>query len=372
MSRVQAGKQYVPLRASSGAALTAFIPKGKPVSLEVLQWSLDDLNSYVRGEGFKRDVDDSTFVEFRRTLRRHPNGFKDDYVLLEGVPPTEPKTGSIEWLSEPGKPTDLVFRDVPFLRVIPPKPPVEGRDVYGRVLLPKNRETPPRIHLDLDPQISSIGDELYVASENGQVRLEGQRLRFSPTYEIVELGASIYQTVDWPCSVHVGCDLDGNVKWVVGGDLEVEGHWSAPNVTVNGNVRARSGIQTNMAGVIRIYGNAEVPFIQMSRIGVAGNLVIERSALQSEIRVVGDLRMKGAPGAIMGCTVDVFGSLVAMRVGTDHGRKTILRLHEDLDSDGLKPSRISLLTDGTQVQVGRRKWIQKGDAPFHSEDLPAG
>jgi len=365
-SRIESGRKYFSLRITS-SALSAVIPKGNPVSPEVVNWTVIDLNEYLRIEGYKIDVTEKAFLEFRKAVRKNPGGFSDDYALLNAVLPVEPENATLEWLAPLGRPRDLVTRDIPFLRATAPKPPVEGRDVYGHVLLPKNREVPLRIHLQLDPEIVEDDDDTYISTQSGQVRIEGQKLRFSPNYVVTEIGTPELARIEFPCGVHVKGDLAGIRSWIVNGDLKVDGHWSAPDVTVHGNVKAHAGIQTNMNGVIRIYGNADVPFVQMSRLGVTGNLVVESAILQSEIRVGGELRLRGSPGTIMGCTVDVFGNLLCQKAGSDKGRRTSIRIHEDIEGGISKVSRVAMLARGTNMRVGSLTWTAKEDGFFSTE-----
>jgi|GEM_PF-4076194 len=370
-NKVEQGRRYFTIRAAPGN-LVGFIPKNTPILLDVLQWAATDLNRYIKDEGFQVEVDDAQFVAFRRLLRKHPNGFKEDYELLFGVLPTEPEQPRLEWLADSAVgPHDLVMPNVPFLRVVAPRPPREGRDIYGHLLLPKVRETPTRIHLQPDDEITTLDEEHYVCTSAGQVAIEGQRLRFNSSYVVTEIGAPWMRKMCWTCSVAVKCDLDGGVEWEVHGNLLVEGHWSAGNVTVHGNVRARSGIQTNMVGVIKIHGNADVAFVQMSKLGVKGNLTIDRAALQSELRVGGELRLPHEPGSLMGCTVHGFGGMYAQRVGSEKGQRTSIHLYDNDDGGGTA-SRITKLSAGTIMEVGARKWTQAEDGYFSTLYVPPG
>lgn len=364
-SRIESGRKYFSLRVTNGA-MAVVIPKGTPISSDVVQWSQADLNDYLRFEGFRIELGEAQFLALRKAIRKNLAGFSEDFVVLEAQPPVEPSPGKLEWLAKPNMPRDLVVKDVPFLRTVPPRTPVEGIDVYGRALLPKNRETPQRIHLQPDPEIIAIDDENFVATESGQVRIEGQKLRFSKTYVVPEINAPEFTKIEFPCSVLVKGDLEGTRQWVVHGNLEVEGHWSSSDITVHGNVRGRSGVHTNMQGVLRVYGNVDVPFVQMTRMGVTGNLTVESAILQSEIRVGGELRMKGSPGAVMGSTIDVFGNLLANKAGSDKGRRTIIRIHQDPD-DIPRVSRIAQLAQGTIMKVGSKQWTAKEDGFFSTE-----
>jgi hypothetical protein len=362
--KFQSGKNYFTVRLGT-AAMSAFIPKNTQISLDVLQWNCNDFNEYLNQQGYRQFMPEEKFTEFRRLVRKFPNGFKEDYIILEGKEPVEPTVGALQWLAAEGTLRDLAIANVPFLKVIPPTSPLEGSDVYGRVVLPKVRETPPKIFIDPDPEIFEK-DNFYSAIKTGQVRLEGNKLRWYGTYRLEDIGGPAVQKIEWPCSVHVKCDLEPALQWKVNGNLTVDGHWACGNITVFGNVIAKSGLQTNMQGVVRIYGDAQMSFVQMTRLGVAGNLLVGGSILQSEVRVGGSIIVKGPPGAIMGSNVDTFGHIHAVRAGSDQGRKTILRLLDNPDAPHV-PSKVQIVAMGTQIQWAGKSLVVKEDMPFHSD-----
>jgi hypothetical protein len=361
----QPGKSYFKVKSPIDAS-EAFIPKGTLVAPEVMQWKVDDMNTCLRAEGLRELMTDAAFAEFRKTLRKYPSGFKEDYTLVRGIAPLDAQPSRLEWLFQDGDPPDLARAGIPFLRITPPQPPEVGRDVYGRPVEPRNKITPSHIDLELPECVRRLDQELFVSSESGQIVLKGHRLYFSSTYSVSELGTPYFQKFVFPCSVCVDADFDANVQWEVQGDFEVRGHWSCPNIVVFGNAAARSGIHTNMNGIIKIQGNLESSYIQMTRAGVLGNLTVEGSVLQSELRVGGNVTIKGSPGAIMGSTFDVFGFLVATKAGSDSGRRTIIRIH-DTEQRKRRISRIAQLAKGTEMFVGSKGWTQEQDGFFSTQ-----
>jgi hypothetical protein len=86
---IQSGKSYFKFKTPFDAT-EAYIPKGSPVLPEVMHWKIDDMNEYLRSEGLREIMSETAFAEFRKTLRKYPNGFKDDYTLVKGLAPVEP------------------------------------------------------------------------------------------------------------------------------------------------------------------------------------------------------------------------------------------------------------------------------------------
>jgi hypothetical protein len=359
---VESGKSYFKIKTPFDAS-QAFIPKGTAVSLEVLQWKFDDMNIYLRSEGIREFMSEAAFAEFRRSLRKYPSGFKEDYVLVSGTPPVEPTPSQMIWLADPDDPHDLVEQNVPFLKVTLPKESKTGRDVYGRPVEPKLKYLPPAVELEMPEEICLLDQEMYVSSRSGQVKLKGHKLFFSSTYILEELGQSVFQKRVWPCGVMLNSDLEARVVWEVKGDLEVKGHWSVPSIVVHGNAIARSGIHTNLQGCLKVFGDFKATYVQMTRMGVGGNLTVDGAILQSELRVVGNVDVKGSPGAIMGSTIDTFGNMSASKVGSDNGRRTTIRIHPS-DDRKRRPSRINSLSKGTEMDVDGKAWVQETDGFF--------
>jgi uncharacterized protein (DUF342 family) len=256
-----------------------------------------------------------------------------------------------------------VVANEPFLRVTQPQMSVPGRDVYGRPIQPKSNFIPPALELSFPPEIRLLDATNYVAKRSGQVTLKNNKLEFSDTYKIEELGRSYYQKRVWPCSVMVVPDLEAPVHWEIQGDLEVLGHWACPNIVVQGDASAKSGIHTNMVGCVKIFGNFESSYIQVTRLGVGGNLIVTGSILQSEVRALGTVQVRGAPGAIMGSTLEIFGSLISNKVGSDSGRKTFIRIHKT-EKPKKTPTRIGSLAKGTEMMGEGTNWIQETDGVY--------
>lgn len=365
--RVDPNKKYFKV-AVGPKAMSAYIPAKQPVDPEVLaSWRLADMQTYLANLGFEITFGESQWTEFRRALRKSAFGFPHDYVLLTGIEPVEPVFGSIIWYAEKyglPRPYDLCIEGEPIIEIIPPAPPKDGLDVYGRPVPPRDKRTPPRPHLILDPEFSTSNMTSIFALKSGQAKIESDKLRFSSQYTVSDLLGQNILKVDFPCDVKVSCDLQGSVDWKVRGNIAVSGHWSASGIEVFGNAKCRSGIQTNMNGVIKIHGDLTAPFIQLSRIGIGGSLTVDSAILQSDIRVLGDISILGNPGAIMGSTVFVFGGLSAKRLGSEAGRPTRLIAPERDPDEATPPIRVKLAAQGSILDIRGTKINVKSDMPI--------
>jgi hypothetical protein len=338
-------EKILPLVASRDARQVV-VPKGSSLPAKVLNWSLDQFAEYTKECGFELAPSESLVNEFKRVARGSIKSIVFDLPIIKHQEAIEPEPGKMLWLGNDSFPRDLVFKDKPFLKLEDPVDPQDGKDVFGRPIRPKCSIKLPAIHLDLDSAFTKTHDGLIVSSKHGQCVLEGKKLRFSHVYHVEDASLLELQDVVFPCGVKVIRELAGGLRWVVNGKLEVNGHFSAAGVEVFGDVVCHSGIQTNSDEPVRIHGNCQANYIQMSKIGVLGDLYITQTILQSEVRVGGNIECIRGRGAVMGSTVAVFGGFNAHQAGSDRGRATRLEFFYN----PLKPKRsVRLLAEGTEL-----------------------
>lgn len=353
--------------AAASDGMSAVIQEGSLLPHSILSWSITDAIGMARAQGFKVDPLQKDLDALQKKLRDNPPGtpLAEDFIFLRGIAPRDAQPGRLQWLNPENQPKDLVTRGKTFLKIFDPLPHFDGKDVFGNPVAATGRQEFGVIRLQLANEFRIHTDRSIEPLISGQATLNGLELLFSKEYEVENPTLPEYQNTEFFCDVLVRKDLVGTMKWRVHGKLHVEGHWSASNLEVYGDVQADSGIQTNMVGALKFFGNCQVNFIQMSRIGIAGNLTVLNSVLQSEVRVGGDLACRSGPGALMGSTIHVFGVLDAIRVGSDRGRSTKIEIFKNPMG---KKSRIRILNKGTQMRVFKRTWIVKDDGPYETPD----
>lgn len=345
-------------------AMSAIIPQGSIVDRLVEKWSLEDLNSYIIKEGFTGEVLLEDFKIFRKLPRNYPSGMKEEFILFYASEPVEPTPAVIEWLNDPDFPRDMVSAGKACLRIVPPTPPCSGTNVRGGQCPPRTLKEFPLFEAKLSEGLILLENNTIEPVGFGQVKVTGNEIKFSPIYEISNPALPEYKNLEFHCDVVVHGDLDANVHWTVNGNLTVEGHWSTSTIIVKKNVLSVGGIQTNMQGTLKFYGNCEANYIQMSRVGIAGNLLVHNALLLSEVRVGGDVRCTGAPGAIMGSSVTCYGSLIANRAGSEKGKPTDITLF----SNTLKAkSHVQALAAGTRMCIYGSNWTVPADCVFEAD-----
>jgi uncharacterized protein (DUF342 family) len=206
-----------------------------------------------------------------------------------------------------------------------------------------------------------------MALASGQVKVDGQNVALELVYVIEKAHAPEYSVCEFHSNVHVLSDLIGTMKWRVFGNLEVEGHWQAPDIEVFGDVQAKGGIQTNMIGTLRFWRNCQTTYIQVSQVGVLGSLTVENSIQLSELRIGGDMTCTSNPGAILGSTIQIYGGLRANKVGSENGQRTKIIL---LGGDEARTTRIERLLQGTIINYRGETFTAATDTSFDSSQPP--
>jgi hypothetical protein len=290
-----------------------------------------------------------------------------DFEVCQGEPPQGPVPGRWEWVESLRRPADHAVKGEVLMRIVPPAPPRPGLNLLGGVIPAKEEPTPSPMTLNFPPELELQANGDVVARSSGQVKVEGDNVSFEPVYVVEKAHAPEFSVCEFHADVHVMSDLIGSMKWRVFGKLEVEGHWQAPDIEVFGDVIAKGGIQTNMIGTLRFWHNCQTTYIQVSQVGVLGNLVVENSVQLSELRIGGDMTCTSNPGAILGSTLQIYGGLRANKVGSENGQKTRIFL---LGGEEARTSRIEKLLQGTMITYRGETFAAAVDTSFDSSAPP--
>ncbi|MFZ9520496.1 MAG: FapA family protein [Silvanigrellaceae bacterium] len=291
----------------------------------------------------------------------------DDFEVCCGEPPRKAEPGRWEWVESLRRPADHAVKDEPIIRIVPPAAPQPGVSLLGEEIAAKEEPTPEPIVLNLPPGLELQPDGRIMALASGQVKVDGQNVALELVYVIEKAHAPEYSVCEFHSNVHVLSDLIGTMKWRVFGNLEVEGHWQASDIEVFGDVQAKGGIQTNMIGTLRFWRNCQTTYIQVSQVGVLGNLTVENSVQLSELRIGGDMTCTSNPGAILGSTIQIYGGLRANKVGSENGQRTKIVL---LGGDEARTTRIERLLQGTIINYRGETFTAATDTSFDSSQPP--
>jgi uncharacterized protein (DUF342 family) len=355
--------QYFSLKVTK-SSMSAFIPKGSPIHANVKDLSYKDfLNFLLSQYGIVLEPPPEVLENLKAAQRYNPYGLKQNFELVSGTEPVPGRPGALKHLNPNSVPQDLVVAGVPFLRYQPPVPSVDGCDVHGE-RLPAPHLSDQLKQLILPPEMELDDDGNVMSSASGQARVDKNQVHLTALYRVDDPTEPLFQSFEFPCSVWIDGDLAGAMKWRVCGDLTVDGHLSAPHIEVLGNLSVKLGIQTNHEGIIRVSGNVKTGYLQMSRMGIMGNLDVDRGILQCDLRVKGHVKCMGVPGSIQGSRLFTLSSIQANRAGSDAGISTELSMPY---INQTKPIRIGVIADGTKLNFKSKSWTTAGTSTFSAQ-----
>lgn len=357
------GPQYFNVRVSKNA-MSAFIPKGTALDPELANLDYQTFLLFLREQHQIRvEPSPEKFADLQQSARRNPYGFKTNYELAVGTAPVEPVPGSLSVIPREGIPSDMVLAGVPYLLYVRPVPAQDGVDVHGEKL-PATAFDDPLMDLILPPEMTLDAEGQVIPNTSGQAIVNGNVIGFTPLYSVKDPSDPNLQSTEFYCNVWVAGDLAGSMHWRIFGSLNVEGHLSAGNLEIHGNLEVKSGIQTNYEGVLRVHGSVKTAYVQMTRIGVGEYLLVENGILQSEVRAGYGVRCRGTPGAIQGSTIFCLGSVQANRAGSDQGVATELIMPYVRQ---IRPIRIDAISSGTKITYRGKSWKTLGNSVFSAQ-----
>jgi uncharacterized protein (DUF342 family) len=357
------GTQYFSVRISKNG-MSAFIPKGTALDPALSGLDYPTFIKFLKAQHeIEIEPQKSILDEIKASAKHNPYGFKNNFEICVGVPPKEGKLGQLNLIKRDGTPHDMVLSGVPFLQYVHPIPPEDGRSVTGQSI-PAPKLVDPLNELILPDEMEMNSDGKVIPSASGQAELNGNVVTFKPVYRVGDPADPMLQSTEFYCSVWVPSDLAGSMHWRIFGSLQVDGHLSAGNIEVHGNLEVKLGIQTNFEGTIRVHGTARTGYLQMTRIGVGDALVVERGILQSEIRAGNLVRCLGAPGAIQGSKVFCLGSIQANRAGSEQGIVTELVMPYVRQT---RPIKIAAISSGTKITFKDKGWSASGTSAFSAQ-----
>ncbi len=281
-------------------------------------------------------IDDRTLQRVRSLLdrlAREPD-FGGEQIVAEGIPPQEGQDA--EFISAAAGMQAAAGEDaVDYYaltrlhivragdvigRLVSARPAVDGADVRGRPI--KARRPARDIAMDETVGVSREDGESVIACVAGRVVFDHMRLRIER--EVGIRGDIDFQTgsVDSP----VGIEVAGTIRmhfrvrsrqWIrVGGCIE------AAEVIARGDVQVRNGILGRNEGTVTSGGAVSAKFCEEAIIRAAGDIVIGRSSVNSELVTRGMLRMSGAD-LVGGLAYAAWGAEVA-RLGNTAGLPTLV------------------------------------------------
>jgi hypothetical protein len=207
-------------------------------------------------------------------------------------------------------------------RVLPAR---DGRDIQ---LVPGNNN-----HLSPD------GMQL-ISDINGQVVFKNGRVHVEPVFEVREDVGPSTGDINFPGNVIIYGNVNDTFKVYAGGNVEITGNVGKANITAEGNLVVRQGIQGKDEAQIVCGGDLYAKFIERAKLKVEGDIVVTEAILHSNVSCKKHIFCQGGRRSqIGGGRIRAFQEINAKFLGTEAYAETILEAGIDPDAE----DKLSLL-----------------------------
>ncbi|MBL8994934.1 MAG: DUF342 domain-containing protein, partial [Spirochaetia bacterium] len=130
-------------------------------------------------------------------------------------------------------------------------------------------------------------------------------------------------------NVTVNKNIEDGMKVALTGDLYVKGLILAAKVEVGGNLSCEGGIITKQTGRVECGKDLKAKFIENSMVRAGGNMLVEKSILQSRIACLGTFTANSEKSLLIGGSLQAKGGAVIRNLGSDSGAQAAVHVGSD-------------------------------------------
>ncbi|MEA2102791.1 MAG: FapA family protein [Thermodesulfobacteriota bacterium] len=306
--------------------------KVKPVSdNEDHELSLSDLLDAVKNAGVVSGIMEDILYK----ISEKPESDKW-VVFARGVAPSHGKDGSVDFhFSTDGTIANLKedasgrvnIRDMNLIQnvsshdclctLVPPGQGKEGISVKGEKIAAKPG-LPARLPSGKGVQESDDGTSL-VASIDGMVQWDGEKVNVDPSYVVDKVDAST-GNIRFNGSVIVNGEVGDGYEIHAQDDVTIAMSIGKVIIEAGGNVTITGGVLGQSKGEIHARGDVHVKFIQEASVEARGTVEVEDYVLNSRVSSAGPLVVKNSSGWIAGSTVSSETWIYAHTIGIEHAQ----------------------------------------------------
>ncbi len=253
-----------------------------------------------------------------------------DILIAEGTHPQKGKDGSIIYhirLSKHAQPferddgsvdyKDLglienVEREQLLVTKIPPEPGIDGRNVYGDVIVAQmGKEIP--LPVGKNTYISDDGLGLH-ALINGQSDFADRKVQVLESYVVNGDVSVATGNITFIGNVQINGNVLAGFTVQAGGNVDVIGCVEGSRVMAGGNILIRDGFHGMFHGELIAGGNVRCKYIQSGRVQ-AGGCVEAQAVVSANIQCSDSVRLVGSRSTIMGGRVVAKNIIDAQFIG---------------------------------------------------------
>ncbi len=242
----------------------------------------------------------------------------------------------------------------------PATPGKDGFDVYGTVL-------PARKGHEL-PVLSGSGftmtkDKLtYISNYDGFICLKDEsKIMISEILEVDEVSIATGFIV-YKGSVHVRGDVGVGGVINCGGDVVIDGFVEGGNISAEGDVILKRGMNGNGKGMIRAGKNVTAKFLESTNV-FAGDTITVDYATNCELYAENSIEVKNRKGALVGGKANGLKGMIISNAGNRLGTKTRICTGIPQSMENEKKALLQKLTANRE----QLKVLKSAEDEFHAK-----
>lgn len=255
-----------------------------------------------------------------------------DYVIAEGLEPTKPFPGKVEYLFQTtndmkpsvDKDGNVDYKNLSLISNVKQgqllaklEPAVQGEpgiNILG-VPLPPPQVKPVTIKAGKNTVFNENKTELF-ATKNGMVMLQDGAVMVNDVYQVPNHVGPSTGNINFAGNVIVSGNVLDDFTVTAEGDIEVFGVVEGAALKAGGNIVLHSGISGKGRAVLEADGNLMTKYIEQSTVKVRGN-IHSSAILHSTVRCGGSVVVEGKKALISGGKI-VSGSYVETGILGSH------------------------------------------------------